>query len=64
MALITGRGACHLPDGTAGLVASALRVFDADLRQHARSGPCPLAGRAPVLALPGTALPGIPADRS
>ena len=49
MALVTARGACHLPDGTAAIVASALRVFGGDLRQHAERGPCARIGRAPVL---------------
>jgi NADH:ubiquinone oxidoreductase subunit F (NADH-binding) len=53
LALVRGRGACHLPDGAAGLVASALRAFAADLRQHAEHGPCGRAARAPVLPLPG-----------
>jgi NADH:ubiquinone oxidoreductase subunit F (NADH-binding) len=52
LALVRGRGACHLPDGAAGLVASTLRVFDADLRQHAEHGPCGRAARRPVLPLP------------
>ena len=58
LALVRGRGACHLPDGTAGLVASTLRAFDADLRQHAEHGPCGRAARRPVLPLP--APPGGP----
>ncbi|HXW87397.1 MAG TPA: NADH-ubiquinone oxidoreductase-F iron-sulfur binding region domain-containing protein [Streptosporangiaceae bacterium] len=45
--LITGRGACHLPDGAAVLARSALAVFSADLRAHATAGPC---GRAQVAA--------------
>jgi NADH:ubiquinone oxidoreductase subunit F (NADH-binding) len=57
LGLVAGRGACHLPDGAAGLVASALRVFAADLRQHARHGPCGRAARAPVLPLPKSARP-------
>ena len=44
--LLPGRGACHLPDGGAGLAASALRVFAKDLRWHAGHGPCPPAARA------------------
>jgi NADH:ubiquinone oxidoreductase subunit F (NADH-binding) len=52
MALVTARGACHLPDGTAAIVASALRVFSDDLRRHAESGPCPGTRRAPVLPAP------------
>jgi NADH:ubiquinone oxidoreductase subunit F (NADH-binding) len=52
-ALIAGRGACHLPDGAAALVSSALSVFADDLRAHARSGPCERAGRPSVLLVPG-----------
>jgi NADH:ubiquinone oxidoreductase subunit F (NADH-binding) len=52
LTLVAGRGACHLPDGTAALAASALRVFGPDLRRHAAAGPCPGAGRPPVLPLP------------
>jgi hypothetical protein len=50
--LIAGRGACHLPDGAAGLVTGALRVFDADLRAHAAGGPCQEARRPPLLPIP------------
>jgi NADH:ubiquinone oxidoreductase subunit F (NADH-binding) len=57
--LVSGRGACHLPDGAAGLVASALAAFHDDLRQHAGHGPCGRAARSPVLPLPGpVAAPG------
>ena len=52
LTLVARRGACHLPDGTAALAASALRVFGDDLRGHAASGPCPQAWRAPVLPTP------------
>jgi NADH:ubiquinone oxidoreductase subunit F (NADH-binding) len=55
--LVTGRGACHLPDGTAGLVASALRVFAGELRQHTEHGPCARAARPPVLPVPGVQRP-------
>lgn len=58
LALVAGRGACHLPDGTAGLVASALTVFAADLRRHVEDGPCGRAERPPVLPLPAAAAPG------
>ena len=53
LTLVAGRGACQLPDGTAALAASALRVFGSDLRRHAASGPCPQAWRQPVLPEPG-----------
>jgi hypothetical protein len=58
LALVAGRGACHLPDGTAGLVASALTVFAADLRRHVEHGPCGRAERPPVLPLPAAAALG------
>jgi NADH:ubiquinone oxidoreductase subunit F (NADH-binding) len=53
--LVARRGACHLPDGTAAFVASSLRTFDAELRQHASSGPCQRVRRRPVLPVPGPA---------
>jgi NADH:ubiquinone oxidoreductase subunit F (NADH-binding) len=37
--LVSGRGACRHPEGTAGLVASAMEVFAADFRAHL-SGYC------------------------
>jgi NADH:ubiquinone oxidoreductase subunit F (NADH-binding) len=50
--LVTGRGACHLPDGAAGLVTSALETFSADLRAHAQAGPCERARRPGMLPIP------------
>ncbi len=52
--LVDQRGACHFPDGAVALVASALRVFAADLQHHLSQGPCPDAGRPPVLPVPRT----------
>jgi NADH:ubiquinone oxidoreductase subunit F (NADH-binding) len=60
LGLVSGRGACHLPDGTAGLVGSALTTFADDLRYHATRGPCGRAARLPVLPLPAPAAPPAP----
>jgi len=37
---LAGRGACRLPDGTTGLLASSLRVFDADWASHQHHRRC------------------------
>ena len=42
---LSGRGACRMPDGTIGLLRSALRVFDADWTAHQHHRRC-IAGAA------------------
>jgi len=49
--LVTGRGACHHPDGTVRLVRSALRVFAPEIDHHAH-GYCTAASSQPFLPLP------------
>jgi NADH:ubiquinone oxidoreductase subunit F (NADH-binding) len=46
---VYGRGACAHPSGVARLVRSSLRIFDAELRQHAMGWCC---GTATVLPVP------------
>jgi NADH:ubiquinone oxidoreductase subunit F (NADH-binding) len=53
LTLVSRRGACHLPDGTAAFVASGLATFADELRQHATAGPCSRVRRSPVLPAPG-----------
>jgi hypothetical protein len=43
-----GRGACRHPDGTVGLVASALSVFRVELEVHRRSRCAAAPGAAPA----------------
>ncbi len=38
--LVSGRGSCAHPDGAARFITSAIRVFAAELADHARRGPC------------------------
>jgi NADH:ubiquinone oxidoreductase subunit F (NADH-binding) len=49
---VLGRGACRHPDGAVLFLASALRVFAADLRHHVRSGACRFSEQAPMLPVP------------
>ncbi|WP_285320502.1 NADH-ubiquinone oxidoreductase-F iron-sulfur binding region domain-containing protein [Pseudarthrobacter sp. lyk4-40-TYG-27] len=44
--LVSGRGACRHPEGTTGLVSSALEVFAADFRAHLAGYCVPLGGVA------------------
>jgi NADH:ubiquinone oxidoreductase subunit F (NADH-binding) len=46
--LLTGRGACRHPDGAAGLLGSALRVFADEFRRHDHERRCNAAGAMAV----------------
>ena len=52
--LVTGRGACHHPDGTVRLVASALQVFSRELDIH-QQRICTATSDHPFLPVPGGA---------
>lgn len=48
--LLSGRGACHHPDGAAGFLQSALRVFAPEFDMHHHSRRCTVAARVAVPA--------------
>jgi NADH:ubiquinone oxidoreductase subunit F (NADH-binding) len=49
---VDGRGACRHPDGAVNVVRSALRVFAADVDQHAGGTMCPNWNRGTQLRFP------------
>jgi len=57
LGLVSGRGACHLPDGTAGLAHSALTTFADEVRRHLQNGPCDRIHRPPVVPVPESPAP-------
>jgi NADH:ubiquinone oxidoreductase subunit F (NADH-binding) len=57
--LVIGRGACRLPDGAVGFIASAWRTFASDIARHIQYGPCTGVGHPPVLPTPPAAGPPI-----
>lgn len=50
--LTARRGACSHPDGAVNSILSALEVFEPELADHARHGPCEACSRDPELPLP------------
>jgi NADH:ubiquinone oxidoreductase subunit F (NADH-binding) len=51
---VHGRGACHHPNGAVRFVASSLRVFAREWREHAADGRCPACRRSPLLPVAQT----------
>ncbi|HEY1778239.1 MAG TPA: NADH-ubiquinone oxidoreductase-F iron-sulfur binding region domain-containing protein [Solirubrobacteraceae bacterium] len=49
---VRARGACHLPDGLARFVATALRTFAGEFDEHAANGPCEACAAPPLLTIP------------
>jgi len=49
---VRGRGACHHPDGVAGLVTSALEVFAAAVDSHVTDSSCAGCREPAVFAVP------------
>jgi NADH:ubiquinone oxidoreductase subunit F (NADH-binding) len=52
-ALVSRRGACAHPDGTARFATSAVEVFSEELADHARHGACDACAKPSELPLPG-----------
>jgi NADH:ubiquinone oxidoreductase subunit F (NADH-binding) len=49
---VTGRGACHHPDGAVRMVLTGLTTFAADVEAHRRGRPCAGAGAPGILPVP------------
>ncbi|QEC50378.1 hypothetical protein FSW04_24190 [Baekduia soli] len=50
--MVKGRGACAHPDGTARMLASAVRLFRTEFEEHAHRGRCPRCAAPQALVLP------------